>query len=194
MYDKYDAANDEKKRIFDIALELMNEVGYEGLSIRTLCTKAQISTGKFYTYFRSKLDLLCYCFDEAIVSFQDEVVKYENWDDMDIKDQIVNFYIWYVEYVADFGLEFVKNFYTNDNQALNISAYNNVVVGLTETFFQKAVQKGYVIPDDKSIHEIAADFCVIVKGCIFQWCLQRGGFSLPEYTKDLLTRCVRGLL
>ena len=68
-----------------------------------------------------------------------------------------------------------------------------MIISLTETFFQKAVQNGYVALDNKAIHEIACDLCVIVKDCIFQWCINRGSFSLPEHAKDLLTRCVRSL-
>ena len=78
----------------------------------------------------------------------------------------------------------------SSNEVLTNSAYYTVIISLTETFFQKAVQNGYVAPDNKAIHEIACDLCVIVKGCIFQWCINRGSFSLPEHAKDLLTRCV----
>ncbi|MGN0291312.1 MAG: TetR/AcrR family transcriptional regulator [Lachnospiraceae bacterium] len=194
MYNKYELENSEKKRIFDIAMNIMEEVGYEGLTIRALCAKADISTGKFYSYFQSKIDLLCYYFDGAIEAVNHEIENVENWDTLDIKEQIVSFYTWYTAYTENMGLEFVMHFFSNDNQIFNFSSYNNDIVRLTETYIQKAVQKGYVVPDDKSIHDIACDLCVVVKGCIFHWCLQRGAFSLPEYTKDLLTRCVRGLL
>lgn len=194
MYNKYEQEELEKQRIFNIALEVMNEVGYEGLSIRGLCAKAEISTGKFYSLFHSKADLLRFYFDRAIQSFQEEVRQWENWDSLDIKQQIVDFYTWYLEYTVKFGLDFVSHFYSSSNEVFTDSASYTVIISLTETFFQKAVQNGYVVPDNKTIHEIACDLCVIVKGCIFQWCINRGSFDLPKYAKDLLTSCVRSLL
>ena len=193
MYNRFETEEREKKRIFDMALNMMEEVGYNGVTVRALCAKAQISTGKFYYYFRSKEEIFSYHFDNAIREFK-EHVRTKDWDSMDIREQIIQYYTWYVEYTASFGLDFVIHFYNNENQAFNLAHSSIAVVELTEVFFQKAVQNGYVIPDGKTIREIALDFCVIVKGCIFNWCVQRGSFSLPEYTKDLLTRCARGLL
>lgn len=191
---KYLREDMEKKRIFDIALEIMNEKGYDGLSIRVLCEKTNISTGKFYSLFHSKVDLLGFYFDSAIESFKAEVQARDDWDTLDIKNQIINFYTWYLEYTEALGLDFVLNFYNSKNEILNDSLHHNVIISLTETFFQRAVQNGYVVPDDKAIHDIACDLCAIVKGCIFQWCVKRGNFCLSKYTNDLLTRCVRGLL
>lgn len=126
MFNKFHKEDIEKQRIFNIALEIIEEVGYEGLSIRALCSKADISTGKFY--------------------------------------------VWYLEYTVEhLGFDSISHFYSNDNEILSdTGSYNNAIISLTATFLQKAVQKGYVIPDDKSIHDIANDLCVIVKGCIFQ--------------------------
>lgn len=193
MYSKYESEEREKQRIYETALSLMDEVGYEKVTIRSLCSRAGISTGKFYYYFRSKEDMMSLFFDHAIEEFQ-EHINQQDFNAMDIKEQIVNYYVWYTEYTSSFGLDFVIHFYNNQNQAFNYESSNVAVVALTEEFFQKAVQNGYVVPDGKTINQIARDICVIVKGCIFNWCVQRGKFNLPEYTRDLLTRCVRGLL
>lgn len=193
MYSKYEAEDKEKQRIYDIALSMIEEEGYDRVTIRSLCSKAGISTGRFYHFFRSKEDLLSMFFDKAIEEFQQKIED-KDFDAMDIREQMVSYYGWYAEYVCSFGLDFVIHFFNNENQAFNTESSTVAVVALTETFLQKAVQNGYVVPDGKSIHEIAGDICVIVKGCIFNWCVQRGRFDLPEYTRDLLKRCIRGLM
>lgn len=186
----------EKYRILHIALDLMNESGYDGLSIRTLCKEADISTGKFYYLFDNKANLLTFCFNDAIEKFEADVIQKAEWEAMDIKEQITKFYVWYLQYTIDnFGFDFVLHFYRNDNHILaDGPGYSNAIISLTETLFQKAVQDGYVVRDGKTIREIASDICVVVKGCIFQWCVKSGSFDLPAYTEDMLTRCLRGLL
>lgn len=182
-----------RRKIFDAAMEMLEEVGYDGVTIRALCAKLNISTGKFYYYFRSKNEIFSFYFEKATQEFQTHV-RTKDWDSMDIKEQIVNYYTWYTEYTASFGLDFAIHFFSNENQAFNLANSYISVVALTEEFLQRAVQNGYVIPDNRTIRALALDLCVIVKGCIFNWCVQRGSFSLPEYTHDLLSRCVRGLM
>ena len=54
MYDKYANEFNEKDRIFNVAVKFLEKVGYEKLSIRRICSEANISVGKFYTYFKNK--------------------------------------------------------------------------------------------------------------------------------------------
>ena len=47
-----------KEHIFDVALTLMKQIGYDNITIRMICTEAGISTGMFYKHFSSKEDIL----------------------------------------------------------------------------------------------------------------------------------------
>lgn len=192
MYNKYSLENDEKRRIFNIAIEMLKKKGYENLSIRAICSEANISIGRFYHYFSSKQELLSFYYDEAVKNFRDETES--KLTGLDIKEQLTQFYTWYADYTTNFGLEFVMYYFSNQNQALNCTTYNNVLINVTDGLLQKAVQNGYIIPDNKTIHEISVDICIIVKGAIFDWCVRHGDFSLSDYINDLLTRCLRGLL
>ena len=70
MYDKYSLENEEKRRIFNIAVEMLKKKGYEKLSIRAICSEAGISIGSFYHYFSSKQELLSFYYDEAVETFR----------------------------------------------------------------------------------------------------------------------------
>ena len=72
MYDKYSLENEEKRRIFNIAVELYKKKGYEKLSIRAICSEAGISIGSFYHYFSSNQELLSFYYDEAVENFRAE--------------------------------------------------------------------------------------------------------------------------
>jgi len=55
-----------RKQIMDVALELFADKGYAHTSISQIATKAKISKGLMYNYFKSKDDLLLNIFDDGM--------------------------------------------------------------------------------------------------------------------------------
>ena len=51
----------KKARVYQVALQLFGEFGYDGLSVDQLCREAGISKGSFFQYFPSKTHLLEFC-------------------------------------------------------------------------------------------------------------------------------------
>ena len=47
-----------RQAIFDAAMALMREKGYQGTTIREICRKAGTAVGSFYSYFDGKSDIL----------------------------------------------------------------------------------------------------------------------------------------
>ena len=181
MYDKYQNENSEQTKIFDVAMKLMEEVGYEGLSIRKICNKAGISTGKFYTYFQSKQDLLCHYYAKVEnVLRKDLADKFTN---MDLKSQIIEFYKTYMDYTASFGIEFVINYFNPHNEMMDIFSRTNFIMEMTDQFMEDALKKGYMFPENKGIHQLSMEICMIIKGIIFTWSATHGAFSLSDMTR-----------
>ncbi|GHH97505.1 TetR/AcrR family transcriptional regulator [Neobacillus kokaensis] len=58
--------NRTKRLIRDTLTELMEEKGFEGVTVRDLTEKAQINRGTFYLHYRDKYDLLEQSEDEII--------------------------------------------------------------------------------------------------------------------------------
>ena len=77
---------------------------------------------------------------------------------------------------------------------MNTHVYNNPIIMITDNLIIEAIQNGYKIKNDQTYREISNDTCVIVKGAIFEWCVQHASFSLPEYINKLLTKSLEGLL
>ena len=55
-----------RKQIMDVALELFADKGYAHTSISQIATKAKISKGLMYNYFKSKDDLLLNLFEDGM--------------------------------------------------------------------------------------------------------------------------------
>ena len=47
-----------KELVYKAALELMEEKGYRGATIRDICKRANVSVGTFYCYFNTKSDVI----------------------------------------------------------------------------------------------------------------------------------------
>lgn len=188
--------NDERYRILRVALEMMGRTGYDGLSVRELCREAGISTGKFYYHFGGKADLLTFCFEDAIERFQQEVLANADWSGRTPAERLTDFYVWFMRHTIDeYGFDFVAHFYRNDNELLaDGPGYSNAIISLTEEILVDALQEGWRPPEGRRLRELASDACVVVKGCIFQWCVKRGSFDLPEYVGDLLSRVLPAIL
>ena len=51
-------SNENKNKIIDVALKLINEKGFDNVSVSEITKEAGVSKGAFYIHFESKEDLL----------------------------------------------------------------------------------------------------------------------------------------
>jgi len=63
---------DKKERIYQSAVRLFGEYGYDGLPVDRLCREAGISKGSFFQYFLSKTNLL----EFAVLVFDDYLARW----------------------------------------------------------------------------------------------------------------------
>ena len=80
------------------------------------------------------------------------------------------------------------------SEEMDIHSNNNHIMMVTDQFITEAIQKGYILPEGRSVHEISIDLCMIVKGIIFTWVAERGRFDLPAVTRDMYKRALVGIL
>ena len=103
-----------KQQIFDVALQMMKEVGFENITLRMICQEANISTGMFYQHFENKEDLLSFYYDEAQEEFNS--VGKQRLEGLDIKNQLIEFYVWLFEFTSNLGVDFCRNFFSSKNK------------------------------------------------------------------------------
>ena len=136
---------------------------------------------------------MCFVFFYTQADDRYEAERRENLEGKPIREQILLFYTWYGHYLDSFGVEFVTNFFSNNNPAMNTHIYNNPVILITDNLIMDALQKGYVLRKGQTVREISNDVCVIVKGVIFDWCVRHGEFSIAEEIHKLLNKCLDGI-
>ena len=47
-----------KQRIFDVAITLIKERGYDSVSVADICEKADVAKGTFYVHYKAKEDII----------------------------------------------------------------------------------------------------------------------------------------
>ena len=181
-----------KQRIFDVALSLMNEIGFENITIRMICQEADISTGMFYQHFSNKEDLLAYYYDEAQEKF-DAVIN-DKLANKDIKDQLIEFYVWLFEFTAELGVDFCRNFFNSKNKVMNTNLFHNRIMDITNRAMEDAIAKGYSLSPGRTPYQVSKYLCVMAKGVIFDWSAHDGSYDMAEFGKNLITLTIDGLL
>ncbi len=175
-----------KKKIIEATVSLIDNKGIDAVTVRSICKEAGISIGKFYYYFQGKEDVIFYfvtqdLFDFPLQSPKNEVVKRQ-----------VELYMHLINAYKDFGLSFMKNFYSTSNQAL--SAYTGdkdghftlgSIMQRSENELTEAIEDGYLNAVCQA-HLLAKDICTIVKGIVFEWCLCDGAINLDDTIERII--------
>lgn len=181
-----------KNHIFEVALSLMKEIGYDNLTIRKICKMANVSIGMFYRHFKSKEDLLSFYYVKAQKSF-DDVIK-NTLTDMTIEEQLISFYAWLCKFTEELGLDFCRNFFNSKNEVMNTDLFKNKVIEITNIILEDAVKNGFTISNGRTPYDVSKDLCVLVKGAIFDWSAHEGSYDMTEFTVGLIRRCLKGIL
>lgn len=172
---KEENTTDSRQKIIDAAIALIRTKGADAVTVRSVCREADLSIGTFYHYFRDKDDLMMFFIRET--SFDGFSLK---TDLSRPGDRISELYMHLIRRYMEFGLDFMKSFYSTGNRSL--SAYmgeedgcfaQDTVMARSEKELNAANDAGY-IKKEADIHLLCKDICTIVKGCVFEWCLNDG--------------------
>ena len=169
---KDESQQDSKQKIIDAAVSLIAAKGSLGMTVRDVCEAAELSIGTFYHYFRDKNDLMMFFLKE--ISFEGCVLE---TDLARIGDRLSELYMRLIDRYMELGSGFMKSFYSTSNHSL--SAYmseengkfpQGTVMARSEYEMHAAQDAGY-IKQSIDVHLACMDICTIVKGCVFEWCL-----------------------
>ena len=183
---------DSRTEFINAAIKIIKDIGVEKLTVRSVCNEAGLSIGTFYHFFQDKNDLLMDFIKEPFFSSFENISLKTPLND--ISGLITELYMLLIKRYMKLGRDFVKSFYSSDNRIL--SAYMSEKDGkfMPGTIMERcekelllAYQEGFIkISDDDDIHTISADICSIVKGCVFEWCLNSEDIDLEILTGRII--------
>lgn len=166
-------SRETKARIFNAAKQILQEQGYEALSIKNICEAAGVSNGSFYHHFKTKDDLLSYYIEEQPSINPDYLDLPGNAEEA--KTAIIRVYLNYVHYCRELGVAFMSNYYTPKNQSLNplTRTERPYPIVTVHDYLKRAMDAG-VITLPLPLKDVTSDIRIIVIGNVFDWCLKNG--------------------
>ena len=176
-----------KRRIVDAAWELFYEKGYDDTTVDDIIRLSDTSKGSFYYYFSGKdalLDTLSTILDEYYANLEEELDE-----NMNSFDKLM-----FLNYKSHLFME------TKIDVTLLASLYSTQLIAKGErnlldqnrTYYRlisRIVEEGHVrnqISREKSIQEITKYYSLCERALVSDWCLNRGSYSLAEYSKDYM--------
>lgn len=184
-----------REKIIDTTISIIRENGADALTVRNVCDTAGLSIGTFYHYFRDKDDLMMYFLKET--SFDSFRLKTPL---SNISGRISELYMRLIHKYMDLGLDFMKSFYSTGNRSLsaymgeeNGSFAEDSVMARSEKEMSEALDCGIIKPNS-DIHLLCIDICTIVKGCVFEWCLNDGKPDIESSLKRILSNYMSNYL
>lgn len=181
----------QKQAFLNAAAQIIAHQGLDKLTVRNLCAQANASTGTFYYHFENIQDLL-FTFIQASPNLYSPTQSSQQ----NIVDQIVDIYMDLLNKYILFGPDFMKNFYIPSNNALasyTHGFYPESVLDKVAQLISQEQEAGHFKKEEDAA-EISGDICTIVKGTVFEWCLQNGKLNMHNKLKQLLSRYLDSFL
>lgn len=185
-------SKETKDKIFRAAKKILQQKGYDHLSIKNICEEAGVSNGSFYHHFKTKDDLLSYYIEEQ-PSINPELLDLPS-SPAEAKKAIIEVYLNYVHYCQELGVTFMSNYYTPQNQSLNplIRTERPYPIVTVHDYLQRAID-AHVIELHTDLENVTTDIRMIVIGNVFEWCLKSGEADFEENMRRSLSTYLDGL-
>jgi AcrR family transcriptional regulator len=164
-----------KKRLFKSAVALMDDHGYENVTIEDISSKAGVSVGAFYHYYKSKSDIMIELYMQIDDFFKDVVAPKTETDD--VFENIRTYFTSYADYQSGRGYSHVKLlFETHDRLFVDKS---RAMYSLLREVLERGRAAGQ-ISEKYAIEEIEDFYFVFARGLVYDWILHESDYDLEE--------------
>lgn len=161
-------SNDNKKKIVETALKLINEKGFDNVSVSEITKEAGVSKGAFYIHFKSKEDLV----EQEISIFYDE---YKLPKDKSKYERLSYFILESLKHIKEAGLKMCQEWFSHSVKG---------------SFYGKS-KLAY---DTRTINEIVEDeqltkeIVTVYYGALNMWGFTDGEICPEEIIKNYLNK------
>lgn len=183
---RQDQARETKNRIYTSAIELMEQKGFDNITIADISEKAGVSVGAFYHYFSSKNDILAEIFHRADEYFASQVADFLS--KASTPEQIVDFFDHYARFNIASGVETTQQlfspkikFFIKEGRPMLEILHDLICKG----------QEKKEIRGDIDAKELVRYLFVMARGVVFEWSLYDGNYDLEakmhKYIENLVS-------
>lgn len=179
---RQEQAASTKAALFESAITLFNEKGYNSVTIEEIAQRAGTAKGSFYTYFRTKSDIIIEEFraiDDYYKRFEKTLSRFPN-----ALEKIYAFNKAQMKYVRDqVGLEMLKILYSNNiiepsTEKILIDT-NRFLHGLIQRLIEEGQREG-IFRTDVSADRLALLYTRGHRAVFLDWAISNNAFDLVK--------------
>ena len=168
----YRKTSETQEIIFDAAMSLMSEKGFQGTTVRDICSAAGIPVGTFYNCYKSKMDILKRIYDEGDAYICNAISA--EAEGLGAIEQLRLFSEYYARLNEQTGIEVLRVLFYPSNEWFSINRPMQLFIrNLVE-----AGQREGAIRGERSADEIIDCLFDILRGICYNWCVCDGAFDL----------------
>lgn len=163
-----------RKKLLEAAVRIIQEEGMSKFNVRNVCAEAGLTTGAFYHLFDSKEDLVNYYLQYVFAQFEEDPTVYD--ESLPASQKVRNLYRFMIGRYEEAGWEFMRAFYTPENNMLNFrDRPNNQPVMLERIceYLEQGQREG-TIRQGLDFNEVKLQIAMIPTGVMFYWCVFKG--------------------
>ncbi len=186
-----DQAEETKLHIFNTALKLLDEMGFEKITIRDIVRTANVSIGTFYYYYASKLDVFYETYALADQYFEETVAPQLTQDTAGAR--IICFFDHYARYCSDLTSVTLTSILFNSN---NKYFDRNNSIGILRILPELISfgQNSGALRSDVPPEGMTRFLMLSVRGLVYDWCIHDGGYDLRKAMRLHVERLLKGCL
>ena len=188
-------AGNTKQRIFDTAMPMFLEKGYDNVSINGICRKMGLTKGAFYAHFKSKDQLVVESIMLADTHYREAI--FPGLADLKTVDEKIRTFCRLVfEHMLFLGKPMVKVAYQiqigHNIKVSGMMTEIRELYNIIEELIAEGQERGEFRTDmpAASLRKVAIHN---IRGLMYNWCLPHSDFDLKQAGEDMLAVLLAGL-
>ena len=181
-----------KNKIYDKAMEVINDQGYENTTIEDMTNAAGVAKGSFYNYFETKEALILYTFQRS-----DEIYEkvYKKVEDKPFLIMMADFirlsYKQYEKRGKGIIRAIISNYFTYHE--FNYYGNDRSLIACLKKIIQKGKDEG-VVRTDVSNEDLVVPILSTLIGVEVLWCMNEDGLTLSEMATRAVMETITGIV
>ncbi|HBE76309.1 MAG TPA: TetR/AcrR family transcriptional regulator [Firmicutes bacterium] len=186
MTNRSKQALNTKKRIYQGGVKLIEQYGYENVTVDQIAKKARVSVGTYYHYFQSKFDLFVEIYRQGDEYFKAKVPELLDQYD-NCAARTVAYFAIYAQLSMDDGIGMVRNLYMPTNKMF--LTHGRAMQDLLTDILRQGQENGE-LTHAEAPEKITEQLFVAARGVIFDWSLHDGKNDLIADMEDMIHRLI----
>ncbi len=168
----YRKTSETQQIIFDTAMRLMSEKGFQGTTVRDICAEAGIPIGTFYNCYKSKVEIFKRIYDAG-----DAYIRTDGKGEaLSATEKLRAFADRYARLNEQTGIEVLRGLFYPSNEWFSMERPMQLY---TRRFVEEGQRRGE-LRADLTADEIVLGLFDILRGVCYNWCVCDGDFDLKK--------------